>query len=265
MFFYLSKILWFFAAPSTLIVGAMTLGTALAFTTRFARVGRRLAGLGALAFLVFGSGPFGGLIVGALERRFPPFVADSGPAPDGVIVLGGAIGEAEVAPGVWQVAMNDGAERMTEGLALARRFPQARFVFTGGKAALIKQDRSESEAARQLWASLGYPVERILFEDQSRNTVENAVNTAALVRPKPGERWLLVTSAHHMPRSIGIFRKAGFDVIAAPVDYRTGFKRIATPREASGGLFLLDLGVREWIGLVAYRLTGKSSAVFPAP
>lgn len=265
MFFYLSKILWFFAAPSTLIVGAMTLGSLLAFTSRWARVGRGLAGLGALAFLIFGSGPFGGFLVGALERRFPAYVAEKGPPPDGIIVLGGTIGEMEVAPGVWQVAMNDGSERLTEGIALARRFPQARFVFTGGKAALLGQERSEAEATRRLWASIGFPVERVTFEDQSRNTVENAVNTAALVRPKPGQRWLLVTSGYHMPRSIGIFRKAGFDVIAAPVDYRTSFRRISIPREAAAGLASLDLGAREWIGLVAYFLTGKTSALFPAP
>lgn len=265
MFFYLSKILWFFTAPSTLIVGAMVLGTGLALVPRFARLGRRLAGLGAAAFLLFGSGPFGAFLVGALERRFPAYVASTQSPPHGVIVLGGTIGEMEVAPGVWQVAMNDGSERLTEGIALARRFPNARLVFTGGTSSLTGQEKSEAEATRDLWASIGYPVERVTFEGQSRNTVENAVNTAALVKPKPGERWLLVTSAHHMPRSVGIFRKAGFEVIAAPVDYRTSFKRWYIPREAVGGLAILDLGTREWIGLVAYWVTGRASALFPAP
>ncbi len=265
MFFYLSKILWFFTAPSTLIVGAMVLGTGVAFIPRFARLGRRLAALGAVAFILFGSGPFGAFLVGALERRFPAYVAGTQPAPDGIIVLGGTIGEMEVAPGVWQIAMNDGSERLTEGVALARRFPKARFVFSGGTSALRGQEKSEAEATRDLWASIGYPVERVTFEDQSRNTVENAVNTAALVKPKPGERWLLVTSGYHMPRSVGIFRKAGFEIVASPVDYRTSFKRWYLPKEAVGGLAILDLGAREWIGLVAYWATGRMSALFPAP
>ena len=265
MFFYLSKILWFFAAPSNLIVGALILGAALAFTRRFARFGRGLAASGALAFLLLGTGPFAAFLVGKLERRFPPYVAEKGPAPDGIIVLGGTIGEMEVAPGVWQVAMNDGSERLTEGIALARRFPNARLVFAGGKASILQQDKSEAEATRRLWASIGYPVEKVVFEDQSRNTVENALNTVALVKPKPGEKWLLVTSGYHMPRSVGIFRKAGFDVIAAPLDYRTSFKRLNIAREAAHGLNLLDLAAREWIGLAAYYMSGKSSALFPAP
>ena len=265
MFFYLSKILWFFTAPSNLIVGALILGTAFAFTRRFARFGRGLAASGALAFLLLGTGPFAAFLVGKLERRFPAYEAEKGPAPAGIIVLGGTIGEMEVAPGVWQVAMNDGSERLTEGIALARRFPNARLVFAGGKSALISQDRSESQATRRLWSSIGFPVERVTFESESRNTVENAVNTAALVKPKAGETWLLVTSGHHMPRSVGIFRKAGFEIVAAPVDYRTSFKGIGFRREAAGGLELLDLAAREWIGLVAYYASGKSSALFPAP
>lgn len=265
MFFYLSKILWFITAPSNLIVGALILGTALAFTRRFARLGRGLAAAGAVAFLALGTGPAAGFLIGKLERRFPPYQAENGPAPDGIIVLGGTIGEMEVAPGVWQIAMSDGSERLTEGMALARRFPKARLVFTGGSAALLEQEKSEAVAARRLWGSLGLPLETVVFEDTSRNTVENAVNTAALVKPKPGEKWLLVTSGYHMPRSVGIFRKAGFDVIAAPVDYRASFKKMNVAREAGHGLGLLDLATREWIGLAAYYVTGKSSALFPAP
>lgn len=266
MFFYLSKILWFFTAPSNLIVGALTLGAALAFWPRFARFGRGLAGAGALAFVMFGTGPFGAMLVGSLERRFPPYEAEKASTPPaGVIVLGGTIGEMEVAPDVWQIAMNDGSERLTYGIELARRFPSATLAFTGGSASLIAKETSEADAARALWASIGYPVEKVVFEDKSRNTVENAVNTAALVKPKPGERWLLVTSGYHMPRSVGIFRKAGFDVVAAPVDFRTSFKKLNIAREAASGLALLDLGVREWIGLVAYYVAGKSAALFPKP
>lgn len=265
MFFYLSKILWFFVAPSTVIVGAVTLGTLLAFT-RWARFGRMLALSGTIAFALFGSGPFSAFLTRQLEQRFPPFVVEGAKAPDGIIVLGGTIGETEVAPGVWQVGMNDGAERLTEGIALARRFPQAKLIFTGGKASLLGQDKSESEATRDLWASIGYPIERVLFEGESRNTVENALNTAALVKPKPGQKWLLVTSAYHMPRAVGIFRKAGFDVIAAPVDYRASYKsRVSLARAAGDGLQSLDVISREWMGIVAYWATGKTSALLPSP
>jgi uncharacterized SAM-binding protein YcdF (DUF218 family) len=120
---------------------------------------------------------------------------------------------------------------------------------------------------RELWLSLGVPAEQMVFEEKSRNTWENAVFTRDLVKPKPGETWLLVTSAWHMPRSVGIFRHVGFPVVPYPVAYRT----FGDGREFRGyvsildRLALLDLGVREWIGLLAYRLAGKTDALFPAP
>jgi uncharacterized SAM-binding protein YcdF (DUF218 family) len=106
-----------------------------------------------------------------------------------------------------------------------------------------------------------------MLENRSRNTAENAAFSKALVAPKPGERWLLVTSAMHMPRAIGAFREAGFPVEAYPVDYQTnGWQDLRNVfGSLSGGLGQLDGALHEWIGLIAYRLTGKSSALFPGP
>lgn len=106
--------------------------------------------------------------------------------------------------------------------ALARRYPQARLVFTGGSGNLGGGSPSESEIVGRYADPMGLPRTRLILEDRSRNTRENAAFTADMVKPKPGERWLLVTSAWHMPRAIGCFRQAGFAVIAYPVDYRTG-------------------------------------------
>ena len=105
------------------------------------------------------------------------------------------------------------------------------------------------------------------FENRSRNTYENAIMTRALVRPKPGESWLLVTSAAHMPRSIGIFRHIGWDMTAYPVDYRTfGNSRDDKPTtEALDSLRRLDVALHEWVGLAAYWAAGKTDTFFPAP
>jgi uncharacterized SAM-binding protein YcdF (DUF218 family) len=105
------------------------------------------------------------------------------------------------------------------------------------------------------------------MERNSRNTYENAVFTKALAAPKPGERWLLVTSAYHMPRSVGLFRKAGFAVEPYPVDWRVGRGAdiFAFTNIAGDGLGRTDTAMREWIGLVAYRLTGKTSELLPGP
>jgi hypothetical protein len=88
-----------------------------------------------------------------------------------------------------------------------------------------------------------------------------------LVKPKKGETWLLMTSAWHMPRSAGIFRRIGFDVVPYPVAYRTfGDERdlrLAPPMIER--VIMLDYSVHEWIGLLTYWLAGKTDAPFPAP
>ena len=106
-----------------------------------------------------------------------------------------------------------------------------------------------------------------MLESESRTTAENATFTRQLVSPKPGERWLLVTSAFHMPRSMGAFRKAGFEVEAYPVDWRSrGWSDLASPFSSlSMGLARTDTAVHEWTGLIAYWMTGRSSELFPGP
>jgi uncharacterized SAM-binding protein YcdF (DUF218 family) len=104
------------------------------------------------------------------------------------------------------------------------------------------------------------------MERLSRNTEENATLSKALAGPKPGERWLLVTSAYHMPRSVGLFRRAGFAVEPYPVDWRTSRENLLTPFNLAGeGLERTDLAIREWMGLAAYRISGKTSELLPGP
>ena len=157
---------------------------------------------------------------------------------------------------------------MTAIAELARRYPNARVVFTGGSGRLVYGGTtSEAELAARLFESFGIAKARVMLENKSRDTDENARFTKELVQPKPGERWLLVTSAHHMPRSVGVFRAAGFPVEAFPVDYRTrGAVDLLRPFSNVGdGLRRTDTAAREWVGLFVYRLTGRSAELFPAP
>ncbi len=130
-----------------------------------------------------------------------------------------------------------------------------------------EKDLSEAKPARELWAALGVPEAQMEFVQRSRNTWENATFTRDLVHTKPGEKFLLVTSAWHMPRSMGIFRQVGFNIIAFPVDYRTfGTTRdyflTQMPNER---VTMFDLAAKEWVGLLAYHLSGKTDAWFPKP
>jgi len=264
MFFILSKVLGFFALPSDDAAALAALGVILLFT-RFKRSGRACAALGTVLLLVAGLTPLGNALMLPLEQRFPPWEA-SGGAPAGIVVLGGAIGP-ELSAARGTPDLNESAERITATVALARQYPQARIIYSGGDARLVIKGGNEAEYAADLFDSLGIPRSRIIEESRSRNTVENARFSKALAQPKPGERWLLVTSAYHMPRAMGAFRAAGFAVEAYPVDWRTrGPIDLVMPMESvTAGLRRTDTAVHEWVGLFAYWLTGRSSALFPGP
>ena len=218
MFFVLSKVLGFFASPSNLMIGLGLFGVLL-LPTRFTRAGRRVMVASLVALALLGLSPLGNALIIPLEQRFPPWDDSRGP-PDGIVVLGGAIAP-DVSLARNEVALDEAAERVTAAVALARRYPEARIIYSGGSGALLFNEGSEAVAAVRLFESLGIPPERIIAEEQSRNTVENAVFSLLLAMPQPGERWLLVTSGYHMPRAMGIFRRAGFPVEAYPVDWRT--------------------------------------------
>ena len=264
MFFVISKVLGFFATPSNIVVSIGILGLLL-LPTRFARMGRRLAFASVILVAILGLSPIGNLLILPLEERFPAWDPANG-TPDGIIVLGGSIAP-DVSAARSEVALNESAERLTAVAELARRYPRARIVFSGGTGALIFDEGAEADFALRLFESFGIPRGRVLLEDRSRNTLENAILSKDLARPQPGERWLLVTSAYHLPRAVGAFRKAGFPVEAYQVDWRTrGAKDLLRPFWSVGdGLRRVDTAVREWVGLAAYWMTGRSSELFPGP
>jgi uncharacterized SAM-binding protein YcdF (DUF218 family) len=265
MTFIASKVLGGWLQPSNLLLLALALGVVLLWT-RWRRAGRWLATLATLAFLAVALVPVGGLLIAALERRFPPLGAYPDRV-DGIVVLGGATTPRLTAH--WrQPALNEGAERMTAFVALARRYPGAKLIFSGGSSSLTAEAWREADDVRLLLDEIGFDPARVLFDREARNTVENAEFVHALAQPAAGERWLLITSAFHMPRAIGCFRAVGWgDITPYPVDFRTlGSGRVAVRFGTLGTrLRTLDEAVHEWAGLIAYRVMGRTSALFPAP
>ena len=258
MFYALSKLLWPLVQPSNLLLLLLLLAAILVWRGR-RRVGVPLLGGVALALAVGGLLPVGQWLLVPLENRFPP-PADLPARIDGVVVLGGTT-EPRVTAARGTVALEEAAERATTLIALAQRHPDARLVVTGGGLPV-----SEAAMLLRFFREQGLPPGRILFEDRARSTHENAVFSRALARPRPGEHWLLVTSAAHMPRTVGCFEQAGWPVIAYPVDYRTtGRLEPWWDLDVAMRLHELDHAARAWVGLVAYRLTGRTSALFPAP
>ncbi|HEY1978716.1 MAG TPA: YdcF family protein [Xanthobacteraceae bacterium] len=262
MLFTLSKTLGFFAWPSNFLISIGIVGLIL-LCTRWRRLGSWLVVTSLVLVVLAGYSPLGNVLILPLEQRFPPWDPSHG-APNGIVVLGGAI-ESDISGARGAVALNEAAERITATAELARRYPDARIIFSGGSGALFNSISEAPVAVKELEA-LGVAPERITAEEQSRNTVENAVFSELLAQPKPGERWLLVTSAFHMPRAIATFRAAGFPVEAYPVDWRTRGPADATMPFSMlpAGLTVTDAAVHEWLGLVAYRLTGRTAELFPA-
>ena len=265
MFFVASKILWLLSAPLNLLAFLGLAGALIA--GRRPRTGRLLAGGAALLILVLGVSPAGPMLISPLEQRFPRPPSDM-PEPYGIIVLGGAIDD-DLSSAHGTLVLQDGAARLSESAVLARRYPGARLFYTGGSAEIVGPNNAsyEAEAARAFWIATGIDPSRIGVENRSRNTDENARFSADILKPTPAQTWLLITSAYHMPRSMGLFRKAGFRLIADPVDYRAfGDSRDWHPiRKSLAGLLIFDTALHEWIGLVAYWLTGRIDNLFPAP
>ena len=263
--FFLSKTLGIMMLPANFLIGLGVLGAILA-ATRWAVLGRRLLIISAVFLAIVGFSPLGKLLLYPLEQRFPIWDPSRG-APDGIIVLGGGI-EPDMSAGIGKAVVGRAADRLIAGAALARQYPNARVLYSGGSANLVLDDfAKEADYAIDVFESLGIARERLIMERHSRNTQENAEFSKVLVNPKKGERWLLITSAFHMPRSMGVFRKAEFAVEAYPVDWRVGgtanllnFSPISVE-----GLERLDLAAREWMGLAAYWLTGKTDAFLPGP
>ena len=265
--FTLSKILALLAQPSSIAVLCILAGLWMTRGGAVHRLGRRLIWGGVLLLIVGGLTPVGNLLVLPLEQRFaevaPPAEGDR---VDGIILLGG-FEDGWVSAGRGGLGLNEAAERVTEGLRLALRHPEAKVVFTGGVGGLLSHNVDAVAPVARFLMDAGVAEDRIVLEGRSRNTYENAVLTRDLVKPVAGQRWYLVTSAFHMPRAMGLFRKAGFDVVAYPVDYRTRGPEDVTRlfERIPQGLLRLDLGVNEWLGLFAYRALGRTDALFPAP
>jgi uncharacterized SAM-binding protein YcdF (DUF218 family) len=241
--------------PSNILVGLGLLGVLL-LPTRFGRAGRRLLVASVALIAAVGVLPIGAALTLPLEARFPRCDA-AGSAPTGIVVLGGVI-DPFISKGRSVVALSGAAERITVAVELAQRYPDAKLVFTGA---------AEGPFARRIFENLGVARSRILVERNAYNTAENALFAKQLVAPKQGERWLLITSAMHMPRAIGAFRKADFPVEACPVDYQTaGPAELWTPPGSLlAGVGKLDLAVHEWLGLAVYWATGRTDTLFPGP
>jgi len=232
--------------------------------TPWKRAGRIFLWSGFLFALFVSVIPIGKTMKQSLENRFPVLL-ELPENVDGILVLGGVVNET-ITHHRGQVSIGGSIERLTEAANLLKRYPDAKFVFSGGSGKLLTQNIKEADVIAPLLKTLGIDPGRVIFENMARNTYENVMLMKKLLQPEPGESWILVTSAFHMPRSVGTFRKAGWKVIPYPVDFHfTGKEEFRPTFSFLGGFGHLSGGLHEWLGLLFYWLTGKSETFFPEP
>lgn len=263
MGFGLGKLLAAVTSPGNLLVLLLLAGLVLIWRGRAA--GRWLVLAGTAGFVLIAATPLSTWVLLPLEERFPlPDLKDVGTV-DGIIVLGGALmpvgSRDHGAP-----QLNRDAERLTVLPDLMRHFPQATILFTGGSGDPRAPEDREATFIPALLASWGADTSRLLLEDASRTTWENAVNSAP--RLGRGGRWLLVTSAAHMPRAMGVFRTAVPDVtfMAFPVGFNANRSEAGRfGLNLSENLDRMEIAAHEWRGLLAYRLAERIPTALPAP
>nr|WP_279306687.1 YdcF family protein [Microvirga solisilvae] len=215
--------------------------------------------------LVLGISPIADYTLLPLEERFPAFTHDGKPV-EGIILLGGSV-QAGESFSRGRIVGNEALERVLETAQLAHQYPNARILISGGGGSVLGKGAAEAPIIADFLNSVGVDPSRIVMEVHSRTTSENAEFSRDLVKPHKGERWLLITSAWHMPRATAVFEKAGFPVTAYPVDFRTGkgFKNLHPHSSVSEGLRRLDVSMKEWMGLVGYYVTGRTDELLPSP
>ena len=259
---YIGKILWWLVSPASLLFTLLFLGVALACWPRTRMLGIRLGAAMLAVFMIIGVLPVVDWVLRPLEEHVPQ--SPLPPHVDGIVVLGGSE-QAVIAEARNRPELNNAADRLVEFVGLARQYPQARLIYSGGGIHWGRTTLNEADIARRVFILLGLEPDRVEFDSQSRNTAENAQFSKALAQPKDGEVWLLITSASHMPRALNAFQTVSWPVLPYPVDYRTGRRHgFSLDFRPLGNLLTLDGAIREWVGLIAYRLLGHTHSILPS-
>lgn len=253
MSFIISKIVWAALTPGSILL--MMLIIACGLHNLRPLISRGLLAIAVVFVAALGLSPIGNWILGPLESRFPPARIGQQRI-DGIIVLGGTI-DAEASNRLGMTVLNDSAERLTSFVALAKAHPEAKLVFSGGSGDPLRPELPEADQADRFFDEQGLPHGRVILERKSRNTYENAVLSKDLVHPQAGETWLLVTSAWHMPRAVGCFEKLGWKITPYPVDYRSASYDHWAMFLPEQQLQMVTVAIKEWVGLVSYRLMGR--------
>ncbi|TGK85564.1 YdcF family protein [Leptospira bourretii] len=189
-----------------------------------------------------------------LEKDYPPVKISDLPKSDVAIVLGGMFQTISAHPG--RPELTDSADRLTDAVRIYKAGKVKKILFTGGSGLLFADTYREADLAKEIFIDLGVPEKDLIWENQSRNTYENAVETKKLLQEKKLDSAVLITSAFHMKRAAGCFEKQEIPFVPYPTDYRsTNLNSGAFELYIPSASFLdqTSLAIKEWVGYFVYR------------
>lgn len=263
MFFYISKYFWIIAAPLNFLALCLLIGCLLILAKKTHALAKRLIAISVISFLILGFVPIGKNLLVFLETRHDIPSNQNISNMEGIIILGGCI-HPKMSDHYKYPVIIDSCERITQGLTLLNTYPNKKLIFTGGSGQVSSQNFKEADIAKMLFSNLNINMETIYFENQSKNTFENALLTKELLNKnqqlnKDG-KWLLITSAFHMPRASRLFCAQDIDILSYPTDHRTYGRYNFTPNlDVLGNFTALHTASKEIIGFIVYWITGKFS------
>lgn len=253
--------LWSLSQPSNIVFGLLLLGFFL-LLFRANAFGRRIVGLALFLAVLPALLPLKEVIGRGLESAYRA----PDPLPeqiDGILVLGGAV-DWQVSEARGQMSLNQGGERMMVVSGLAERYPNARLVFTGLYREVVPNEFANSARSNGFLSGGEFQNRSMIFIGEARSTYEEALLSIQTLQPRVGERWILVTSAYHMPRAMATFQAQGWLMIPYPVDFRTtGNLTLKPSMNVLGKLIELDDFSREWGALFIYKRLGRIEKMFP--
>lgn len=161
-----------------------------------------------------------------------------------------------------KIVFTDAGERLFKAIELYHKKQIDTIIISGGTGDVFSMRNPEAYYAYRYLADLGIDSTHILYETQSKNTDQNAINTKKLLdKMNHHGKILLITSAFHMKRSEGCFRKREMDIVPYPVHFigskGRGYYFADYFLPQSHALHRFDLISKEWIGYLAYKITGK--------
>lgn len=252
MEYFLSKLLPLFVYPLGLALLFSLVGVVAALRGHGGRAAVSI--LVAMAILwVSSTNVFSTFVIHSLEQDYPPASIESMPKADAIVVLGGFTNA--TGSGIRLIELNDAVDRLFHGMRLYRAGKAPRLVLAGGAA---EGNSPEADFMADLLSEFAVPRDKMLLENQSRNTRENGVYAVKIMQENNIKKILLVTSAYHMRRAVGVFEKLGLDVVPAATDYQ-----VAEPDPSildwlpdAEALGLTTLGIKEYLGWWVYRFRG---------